>query len=171
MEATWLYESIYNVSHYAPLVICVAALLDIFFVTGLLLYGIAMLSTVGMMHMSGMITTPELLVSAWVGTITGNVINYWTGRLFGKTIFVQKRLNDQRLHRVQEFLHTRGLVLFMILGRFITVTRPLYALLIGSVKIRFRRFIAVEIPLALFWVTFWLLILHQGEAVYLRAIS
>ena len=97
MDPTGLYDSIYAVSHYAPLVIVVAACLDIFFMTGLLLYGIAMMSTVGMMHMSGMISTEELLLSAFAGTVIGNVTNYWYGRLFGETAFIKKRLESKRL--------------------------------------------------------------------------
>ena len=166
MDGTWLYETIYSVSHYAPLVIIVAAILDIFFMSGLILYGVAMLSTVGMMHMSGMISTGELIASAFVGTTVGNTANYWVGRLFGETAYIQRKLQTPKIEKAQSFLRTRGLLVFMIIGRFITFTRPLYAVVLGSMQIRFHRFIIREIPLALFWVTFWLLILLEGEYIY-----
>lgn len=163
MEGLPLYDTIYQLSHYAPLVILIAALLDIFFMTGLILYGAAMMSTVLMLHMSGMISTQELIVSAFIGTTIGNILNYWTGRLFGETAFIQNRLDTPRLRKTKHFLQSRGLIVFMTTGRFITFTRPLYALLLGSLQIKFSRFLAVELPLALFWVTFWLLVILEGE--------
>lgn len=163
MDGATLYELAQQFSHYSPLVILVAAALDVFFLTGLLLYGAAMMSTVLMMHMSGMIGTEALIASAFAGTTIGNVVNYWIGRLFSETSFIEQRLARPRYQAAREQLRTRGLTVFMIIGRFITFTRPLYALLLGSARISFRRFIVREVPLALFWVSFWLLLILQGE--------
>lgn len=166
MEANWLYDTLYNLSHYAPIVILIAAALDIFFVTGLFLYGFAMLSTVGMLHATGMISTQALIVSAFIGTVSGNICNYWAGRLFNNTRFIQSKLESKQAKRAQSFLNSRSLFLYMIVGRFITFTRPLYALLLGSLQVSFRTFLSREIPLALFWVTFWIVIILQGERLY-----
>lgn len=171
MDGGWLYNTVYEISHYAPLVILIAATLDIFFMTGYILYGAAMLSTVLMMHMTGMITTEALIASAFLGTVTGNIANYWAGRLFGETVYLQKKLQSPRLQKTQSFLRSRGLLIYMIVGRFITFTRPIYAVVLGSMQIRFDCFLIREIPLALFWVTFWLLLILEGEAVLLKYIS
>ena len=168
MDFTIFYDSLYEVSHYAPLVIFIATVLDIFFITGYIFYGAAMLSSVLALHMSGMIGTEALLVVAFFGTVIGNSVNYWVGRLFGQTAFVQKRLQHPRAQKAEGFLRTRGLTLYMVIGRFITFTRPLYALILGSMSIRFDRFLIREIPLAFFWVSFWLLVILQGEELWLR---
>lgn len=168
MDGSGLYEAVYQFSHYAPLVILIAAALDIFFMTGLFLYGAAMMSTVLMMHMTGMIETEALIVSAFLGTVGGNLVNFWIGRWFSETEFIKTRLTRPRYQRAREHLRTRGLTLFMFIGRFVTFTRPLYALLLGSARISFKRFLWRELPLAFCWVTFWLLIVLQGEEWFER---
>lgn len=163
-------ELIYQLSPYAPAAILIAAALDIFFITGYVLYGFAMLSSVLMMHTTGMISAETILMSAFTGTVLGNSTNYWVGRLFGETEFVKKRLEHPRMQKARHFLQHRGLVIYMFIGRFVTFTRPFYAVLLGSMRIKFRRFLMYEIPLAFFWVAFWLFIILQSEAA-LKSIS
>ena len=159
-------DALYTLSPYAPVVIFVAATLDIFFVTGLILYGAAMLGLIAMMHTTGMITLEGIVVSAYAGTMLGNVLNYGAGRLFGEVPIVARKLQHPKLETGRAFLKTRGLFLFIIVCRFIAVTRPLYALLIGSLEISFRRFFLYEAFVALAWIIFWLIILVQGEMIY-----
>ncbi len=161
-------EVVYQLSHYAPLVIFVASVLDIFFLTGLILYGGATLGAVGMMLMSGMITVPEVIIAALAGTLLGNQINYWVGRLFHNTNFVQKRLSGERAQKAEDFLRTRGLLLFMIVGRFITFFRPLHGLIIGTFNIKLRRFFAYDLILSFLWVTIWLAAILYGEKLWLQ---
>tara|TARA_B100000508_G_scaffold95333_1_gene74521 strand:+ start:7084 stop:7581 length:498 start_codon:yes stop_codon:yes gene_type:complete len=163
-------EFIYQFTPYAPAAILLASALDIFFVTGYLLYGFAMLGSVLMMYTTGMISVEAILMSAFLGTTLGNTANYWTGRLFRETAYVNKKLNHPRMQKARHSLQHRGIIFYMTIGRFITFTRPLYALLLGSLGIKFRRFLAYEIPLALFWVSFWLFIILQGEAVVRNAL-
>ena len=99
-----MHEALYALSPYAPMVIFIASVLDIFFLSGLILYGGATLGAVGMMHMTGMITVPEIIISALAGTLLGNQINYWTGRFFHTTKFVQKRLVTARAQKTFGFL-------------------------------------------------------------------
>ena len=161
-----MYETLYELSHYAPLVIFFASVLDIFFITGYILYGGATLGAVGMMHLTGMITVPEIIMSALAGTLFGNQINYWVGRLFHKTAFVSKRLNGARAQKAEGFLRTRGLLLFMIVGRFVTFFRPLHGLIIGTFNIKLRRFLVYDIILSLLWVCIWLVVLLFGEELF-----
>tara|TARA_B100000508_G_scaffold98236_1_gene77079 strand:+ start:812 stop:1309 length:498 start_codon:yes stop_codon:yes gene_type:complete len=163
-------ELIYQFSPYAPAAILIAAALDIFFITGYILYGFAMLASVLMMYTSGMIGAEAILITAFLGTTIGNSINYWIGRFFGETEFVRKRLTQPRAQKARHFLQHRGLIIFMVIGRFITFTRPMYALILGSMRIKFRRFLMYEIPLAFFWVAFWLFIILQGEEVVRSAL-
>lgn len=161
-------ELIYELSHYAPLVIFVAATLDIFFLSGYILYGGATLGAIGMMHMSGMISVPEIIAAALTGTLFGNQINYWVGRLFNTTSFVQKRLETKRAQKAFGWLRSRGLLSYMVVGRFITFFRPIHAVILGAFNIRWHRFVSYDIPLSFIWVTFWLTIILYGEKLYLQ---
>lgn len=159
-------EAIYQLSPYAPLVIFVASALDIFFVTGFILYGAAMMSSVAMMHATGMISIEGIVAAAYSGTLVGNALNFGIGKLFGETDFVTKKLEQPKVETARNFLKSRGLFLYILIGRCITVTRPLYALILGSLKIRFYRFLAYEMVISLVWTLFWLYVLLQGEKLF-----
>ena len=159
-------ELIYQLSPYAPVAIFVASVLDIFFASGLFLYGAAMMSSVAMMHVTGMISIEMIILSAYSGTLTGNFLNYSVGRWFGETKLVTRKLQHPKVETVLRFLRTRGLFLFIFGCRFFAVTRPLYALVLGSLKIKFYRFFLYEMTVALTWIVFWLFILLQGEKIY-----
>lgn len=161
-----MFEAVQNLSSFAPLVIFIASALDIFFVTGLFLYGAAMLSTIAMMHTTGMITVEMIVISAYGGTVLGNSLNYASGRLFKETKIVAKKLEHPKLLKAKSFLQSRGLFLYILICRFIAVSRPLYALLLGSMGIKFYRFLLYELIIALAWIIFWLFILVQGENLF-----
>ncbi len=163
-----MYEFVYGLSHYAPLVIFIASTLDIFFLSGYILYGGATLGAVGMMHMSGMISVPEIIVAAIAGTLFGNQINYWVGRFFNTTHFVQKRLQTPRAQKAEGFLRARGLLLYMIAGRFVTFFRPIHAVILGAFNIRWWRFTSYDLILSFIWVTFWLSLVLYGEQLWLK---
>jgi membrane-associated protein len=158
-------ETIIQFSSFAPIVIFVAAILDIFFATGLILYGAAMLSSIVMMHAAGIITVEMIVFSAYIGTVFGNTLNYGAGHLFGETKFISKKLANPKIKTARDFLQNRGLFLFILGCRFFAITRPLYALVLGSLEIKFYRFLFYEIIIALFWILFWLFLLVQGEKV------
>ena len=159
-------ETLYHLSPYAPVVIFTASVLDIFFVTGFILYGAAMMGSVAMMYTTGMITIEGIIIASYLGTLLGNTVNFAVGRLFGKTAFIIKRLEQPRIQKAQGFLRTNGLFLYILVCRFIAIVRPLYAVVLGSMQIKFYRFILYELIVALLWVIFWLIILIQGESLY-----
>jgi membrane protein DedA with SNARE-associated domain len=153
---------------YAPLIIFIGAVFDIFFVTGLLLYGAAMISSIFTLYATGMIGVEGIIISAYLGTVLGNTINYWSGRLFAETRLVQKRLAHPKIATAKIFLQSKGLFLYIGILRFIAISRPLYALVLGSMKISFYRFFMYESLVAFVWVVFWLFIIVQGKTLYLH---
>ena len=155
-------------SPYAVFAIFTASTLDIFFVTGLFLYGAAMLSSIAMMYSAGMITLEMIVISAYAGTVFGNTLNYGAGRLFNKATIVSKKLDHPKVETARSFLQDRGLFIYILICRFIAVTRPLYALLLGSLKIKFWRFLVYELFVAFFCIMFWLFLIIQGEALFSR---
>lgn len=154
---------------HAPLLVFVAAILDVFFVTGLLFYGVATLSSVAMLYFTGMISLEAIVISSFSGTVLGNTVNYGAGRFFGTTATVTQFLQRPRLKTAHVFLQTRGLFLFIAVCRFIALFRPVYALLLGSMRISFGRFLLYESIVALAWVIFWLGLLIEGKALYSTA--
>ena len=153
-------------AHLAPVVIFIASLLDILFVSGLFLYGAAMMTSIGMLHATGMISVEMIILSSYTGTLLGNIINFGTGKIFGKTEYVSNKLTHPKVETAREFLRSRGLFIFMTASRFFAISRPVYALLLGSLNISFKRFFVFEALLALAWVIFWLFIILQGENLY-----
>jgi len=158
-----MYEFLYQLSHHAPLVIFMASVLDVFFLSGYILYGLATLGAVAMMHMSGMITVPEIIVAAVIGTVFGNQINYWLGRFFSTTIFIKKRIDTPRAQKAAAFLKTRGLLIYMIIGRFVTFFRPIHGVILGTLNINPYRVFIYDIILSILWVSLWLWVLLSGE--------
>lgn len=161
-----MHEFLYQLSPYAPVVIFIATTLDVFFLTGLFLYGGAMLGSVAMMHATGMITAEMIIVSAYAGSMLGHSINYTAGRFFSHIPRVARTLEHKNARKARDYLRSRGLFIFMIFGCFVTITRPLYALLIGSLHIKFSRFFLYEAIISLFWIVFWLAVILYGEAMY-----
>jgi membrane protein DedA with SNARE-associated domain len=158
-----MYELLYELSPYTPLVVLLASVLDVFFVSGYVLYGAAMMGSVLIMHTTDMISTPALFLSAYIGTVSGSVLNFWAGRAFSTHPVVARRLAGPNAQKAQRLLQTRGLFWFICIGRFITLTRPLYGLIIGTLNIRFRRFFVYESGIAFVWISFWLYIILRGE--------
>lgn len=161
-----MYELLHVASENAVVIILIAAFLDTFFLSGLLLYGAAMMSTVGMLHTSGMITTPQLILAAYIGTTLSNYVNFGIGYYFGQYRFVAKRLQSKRMDAVRRRLETHGLFWGMCAARFIAVTRPVYSIVLGGMHTNWRIFILYEALIALVWVLFWLVILLFGEEIY-----
>lgn len=159
-------DLIYSLIPYAPLTVFFASFLDIFFLTGLILYGGAMLGMVLMMLSTGMISVEVLILSAYAGTITGNITNYWIGRLWGETEFIKNKMSNPKIHKIQQRMRSNNLTFFIFITRFITFTRPLYALALGTFEIKFRKFILNELVIALVWIVFWLTTILQGQNIF-----
>jgi len=149
-----------------PLIIFIASVLDIFFVSGLFLYGAAMMGSILMLYTAGLISVSEIILASYAGTLLGNILNYWSGRVFDKVPIVDKKLNHPKVQTAKGYLRTKGLFLYILICRFIAISRPLYALVLGSLNIKFSRFIVYEAVVAFFWVVFWLIVLIQGEVLF-----
>ena len=155
-------ELLHTLSDYAALGIFTAAILDIFFLTGYLLYGATTTATILMLYNNSILSAPEIAWFAFLGTLTGNMLNFFIGRHLGTTKIVAKTLQSTAAEKARAFLRTRGLFLFVLFGRFITLTRPIYALINGALHISFKQFIIYEVPIAFAWVAVWLWIMITG---------
>jgi membrane-associated protein len=160
-------ELLYSFAAYAPLGVFTAAVLDIFFLTGYFFYGVTSIATILILYGGNFISVPEIVIYSLLGTLTGNTINFYAGQRFSTTKKVATILRSKAAETAREFLKTRGLFLFILFGRFITVARPIYALIIGTLSISYKRFLLYETLIAFFWVTLWLWLMITGLDVAL----
>lgn len=169
-------SAIAQFADYTPLAIFLAAVFDVFFVTGYILYGFAMAGVIVALHASHMISTEGILTAAFFGTMLGNQINYWAGRLFGTAPFIKRTIEKPQAQKAVGFLRTRGLFVYILISRFVTFIRPIHAVILGVFNINYWRFLLYDIIVSLFWVTFWLILLLMGEdilvtiAAYIKSI-
>lgn len=158
-----MYEILHEVAPYAPLAVFIASFLDIVFCTGFLLYGGALLGAVIIMLTTEMIAVPTLIITATLGSLAGNQLNYWVGRRFYAVPWVRARIEGPRGAQLGRFLQARGLLVFMVFGRFFAFARPFHALIIGSFLIDWRRFLLYDTILTLVWVVFWIAMILLAE--------
>ena len=160
------FETLANLVPYTPLLVFVAAFVDVFFLTGLFLYGGAMVIGVIALIVSGLITPAEVVVAASLGTLFGSTLNFCAGYFGSQHPTIQKFLKKPGANKVRNFLVKRNLPVTILIARFITLARPLYGVVLGALRVSPRRFFMYEIPIVIFWVILWLVVLLQGEMLF-----
>lgn len=153
----------------APILILAASFLDTWMVTGYFLYGFALMGSVGVMHVSGMISAPEIILMAWIGTASASIVNFTLGHL-GRHVSVSATppSDPSRLARIQMYIRNHPLWLAILIGRSISITRPLYGFILGTAHVSPVRFVAWELPISLVWVCFWITVIILGEHIVLE---
>lgn len=159
-------ESLLAIMPYTPLIIFVASFLDVFCLTGLFLYGGAMLGSVAALLITGLITPIEVTVAATLGTLLGSSSNFFIGYFGAQSKFVDTLLQKRSATKLRDFTVKKHLFIVMLVSRFITLARPLYGLVLGTLQTKPSRFFMYEIPIVFFWVVLWLFILIQGEKIF-----
>lgn len=162
----FMLETISALISYTPAIIFIATILDIFFITGYIFYGFAMLSVVGVLLMNGSVTISELVIAGSLGTILGNYINFYIGKKFGSSKYIQKHLQHKSVQKIHSLIRNHNLLLLMFICRFVTFLRPAYALILGTLHVDTKRFMLYEIIISIIWITFWItVIVTTGEAI------
>lgn len=150
---------------YVPFIIFIAAFLDVLCFTGLFLYGGAMIGGVLVLYLTGAVSIPEIIIASSLGTLLGSSVNFSLGRYLSHHPRIRPFLQKPRAQKFTRFLTTKPLWLVILIGRFITLARPLYSLALGAAGTSPQRFFLYEIPIVVVWVVLWLFILLQGEAL------
>ena len=145
-----------------------AAFLDAFFATGLIFYGMMFFATAGALHATGKITTIELTIVTYLGSVIANYLNFYIGYFFGKAPFIRDFIAGERAQRARDCLEKRGLFIYMTIGRFVGFLRPVYAILIGTLHVDRRKFMLYELIIAIPWTLFWVSVLLFGESLILH---
>ena len=155
-----------TLSDIAFVTIFLTALIDAFFLTGLVFYGIFLMGTAATLYALQKISATELFVASFLGSLLGSVINFYLGHFFGHVRFFKKFTDGTKVAYIKKRLADDGLFYTMAFGKFIGIFRPLYALILGVLHTDQKRFLMFEILLAFMWTTFWLLILLFGKEIY-----
>lgn len=144
-----------TISSHAPALIFIASFFDIFFISGYLFYGFAMIGSVGMLLANDMISFQALVITASAGSIMANTVNFFIGKYLGSTAYIKKRIHKITTGKIAELADTKNLFIFMAVCRFFAFFRPAYGILLGTLNVSSKKFILYESIIGFSWVIFW----------------
>ncbi len=123
---------------------------------GLFIPGDAINFVAGLLASQG--TFPHLSIVIGIliaGSVTGDSIGYFFGRKFGEKVlnrFTNDSHHAKMIRRTRKFLEKNG-TKTIALSRFIPTMGTFMPFMSGALKIKFRTFLAYDIPGIAFWVT------------------
>lgn len=118
------------------------------FLVGFFLPGDTLLITVGLLAAAGKLDLSLALVALFLGSILGNHLGYYWGRLLGPRL--RLRVRPDLYARGRRFFARFG-HLALLLGPFVPVVRTLVPFLSGSLELPWRRFALLNLLGSLLW--------------------
>ena len=116
--------------------------------------GDSLLFVTGTLAAAGGMDVRWLMAVLVAAALTGDNVNYWTGRYLGPRVFRNENarwLNRKHLERTRGFYERYG-VKTIVLARFIPVIRTFAPFVAGVGRMPYGRFITVSVLAALLWV-------------------
>jgi membrane-associated protein len=140
---TWIYALLFTI---------------VFAETGLVvtpfLPGDSLLFVAGTLAATGGMDVRWLMAVLIAAALTGDNVNYWTGRILGPRVFRRddsRWLNRNHLEYTRRFYERHG-VKTIVLARFIPIIRTFAPFVAGIGHMPYLRFLTVSILAALLWV-------------------
>lgn len=158
-------------SEYGTLLIVVAAFFDELVFTGFVLQGYTMAGVIVGLYTTGSVTLPQIVVTAILGSYSASLINFALGYHGQKIKAVANIANGKKAIWLKEKLEQRGLFMFMLICRFVTITRPIYAVFLGTLRIPVQKYLFFEFVVGLIWVLFWSLMILFGAELFTRLMA
>lgn len=127
--------------------------------------------TGGVVAATGRLSLPLVIASATVGAIAGDNAAYLIGRQFGSAVtdrFFRTEKAQQKIAWARRQLQERGGQLILI-GRFIPGGRTAVTLTAGTLRYRWRRFLAFDAMAALVWALYAALLGYFGGRAFEHA--
>ncbi|HEY5505479.1 MAG TPA: DedA family protein, partial [Sedimentisphaerales bacterium] len=125
---------------------------------GVPLPGESLLIVAAILAGRGEISFPALLVSAWIGAVTGDNIGYLIGRKLGHKALLRfggmVGLTADRLRKMEAIFVRYG-ALTVAFARFFNILRQLNGVVAGSLEMDWRRFLVFNALGGAFWVVVW----------------
>lgn len=136
----------------AYLLILLISLLESLAIIGLIFPGTIIMLGVGMVISTGALSLKPAILMAIVGSILGDGISFWTGRIYHERLkgFWPFNRHPRILPAGEEFFHRHGgkSVLF---GRFIGPMRPVIPIVAGMLRMGPLRFTLVDVTSGIIW--------------------
>ncbi|MER3481319.1 MAG: DedA family protein [Meiothermus sp.] len=123
-------------------------LLETGFLVGFFLPGDTLLITVGLLAAAEKMSLPVSLLALFLGSILGNNLGYYWGRLLGPRL--KTRVRPDLYARGQRFFLRFG-ALAIVFGPFVPVVRTLTPFLSGSLGIPWPRFALLNLIGSILW--------------------
>jgi len=159
-----------------PLWALAAAVAVVMALEASLLTGVAVPGDLVVLFAASTATTPTRFVVLWAavaaGSVVGETVGYGIGRVFGERVQasrVGRWLGPQRWARAAEFLQRRG-ARAVFAGRFLAAVHAVLPIVAGTVRMRYRRFLAACVVGALTWSVLYMTIGALAGASY-RAVA
>jgi membrane-associated protein len=95
-----------------------------------------------------------VLTAFFFGSVIGDSVGYWTGRVMGKTLFSREKswvFKPSRVEKAKEFFEKYG-VKTVILARFMPIVRTFAPLVIGATGMPYIRFLTFSILGGALWI-------------------
>jgi membrane protein DedA with SNARE-associated domain len=137
--------------HYGLAIIAVAIAVEGF---GVPAPGQTLLVVGAVLAAQGKFDITWLLVTAWLATVTGNLIGYYLGRLGGRKLIGRLPVNPEHVHRLEGLCARHGAKLVLV-GRFIDGVRQLSNLLVGVLRMPPALFLVMTSLGAVLWIGLW----------------
>lgn len=155
-------------SQYGPLLVLCAGFFDELVFTGFVLQGYALTGTIAGLYATASITLSQMFVAAVAGSYTASIINFSVGYHGKKIKLVEKATSGTKADWLREKLAEKGLFVFMLICRFITITRPIYAVFLGTLHIPVKKYLLYEFMVGTIWVGFWSLMILFGAELLMK---
>lgn len=119
---------------------------------GFFLPGDSLLIASGIFAASGRFDITILTTGIVIAAILGDQVGYWTGKIFGKSIFKENRkwLNHNHLASARKFFEKHGPIA-IVLARFTPAVRTFTPIVAGAVGMNYRTFVIFNVIGALIW--------------------
>jgi membrane-associated protein len=150
----------------------IAIMLETSLFIGLIVPG----DTVVLIASTGVVDLPDffwLIVAVLLGSLIGETIGFFIGRLFGNRIRASKlgqRFGEENWRRADIFVEKRGGPAVAI-SRFLPVLHSLVPVVAGATKMRYKTFIAWTFAACFVWATVYVSIGYIARASYEQVAS
>lgn len=118
---------------------------------GLFLPGETIMILGGVLVYEGQADLVPMVLCAWLGTLVGDVTSFYLGRRYGprlRTTWLGRKIGEERWNKAERYLKAHGGKAVLV-GKFVGVMRALLPAIAGAGKMRWRTYLAVDIPASL----------------------
>jgi membrane-associated protein len=150
------------------LLVCTIVFVETGLFFGFFLPGDSLLVTAGVLAAGGYMNLASLLILVALCAILGDQVGYAIGRRAGQALYRREDslfFKKRHLERAHDFYEKYG-GKTIILARFVPIIRTFSAPVAGAARMRYRRFLSIDILGGIFWVWSMVLIGYSlGSAV------